>query len=103
MEENEVKKLRELLKEHKVRLIFTSHPEALLGPYSRSIIACGVHLVENLPNEVWERFLQYFGINSNPDVVYINQDKDKYKIVLLKYSEVEEFLVNQCTHKRLYT
>jgi len=106
IKENEIEKLRELLKEHKVRLIFTSNPEALLGPYNRSIVACyrELYLLEDLPNEVWERFLQYFGINSSPDVVYVNHDKDKYKIILLKGSEVEGFLVEQCSqllHKKL--
>jgi hypothetical protein len=94
-----IDKLQKILKEYKVKIVFTYSPSSLLGPYSKSIIACDwkLHLVEEPPKEVWERFLQYFGIDSKPDVIYVDYNKSKYKITLLKENEVEEFLVNQCS------
>lgn len=94
-----IDKLQKILKEYKVKIVFTYSPSSLLGPYSKSIIACDwkLHLVEEPPKEVWERFLQYFGIDSKPDVIYVDYNRSKYKITLLKENEVEEFLVNQCS------
>lgn len=94
-----IDKLQKILKEYKVKIVFTYSPSNLLSPYSKSIIACGwkLYLVEEPPKEVWERFLQYFGIDSRPDVIYVDYNKSKYKITLLKENEVEEFLVNQCS------
>jgi len=96
-----IDKLQKILKEYKVKIVFTDSPSpsSLLGPYSKSIMACHwkLYLVEEPPKEVWERFLQYFGIDSKPDVIYVDYNKSKYKITLLKENEVEEFLVNQCS------